>query len=923
MDTSLFSAIRVLTELSLGVQTRIKRFVTSCMYLFTDSSEETDCWNTIAILGAKAMALSSLAEETGTKKTSLFLKCTLMVFCCVIAVVGSIVAMEHRSKTKLTASALSDRASEVTQLLAMQMGGALRFGNVAAIDEIVGNVLAGAEPDATGALVLAATGDVVFASDNANFAAAEAKTLAELSLKSGKFLISQNGLMAAYPAGFGGDNDIAGVIVTSWSDETQLALLADMRNDALMTGALVLVVALTLAGFFLKTQMSRPLDRIEQSMGLIAEKNYSIEVPYTSRGDEVGKMARRLDTFRAALSEASILERDSAFKSTAFEGSTAPIMMIDEGFKIIYLNAACAEFLEGFRAQLDGHWANFPDAIFVGADLAEFGLIAQDISTIRSNTLDAFPIVRAFKMDEVLLELKFNAALDGEGKYIGAVVEWNEKTAEARNAALLASINENQLRIEFDGAGKLLDFNKNISEVLGCVETDVGVSRVFDVFAGDVNGEYTGEYIQKRMLKGDALFGRFRLCDASGAEHVAEGSFASVVGPDERVDRVIFLGSDVTEAELAKKLADQERRKTAEQQKMIVEALGVGLHRLANSNLSEKITASFPADYEGLRHNYNRALESLQSAIGVVVKNADSIRNEASEITSAADDLSKRTEKQAATLEETAAALDQLTSSVRSAAEGADEASTMTAQAQSNAEDGGNVARQAVVAMDGIKSSSREISKITTVIDDIAFQTNLLALNAGVEAARAGNAGRGFAVVATEVRALAQRSSDAAREINALISASGEQVEQGVDLVDKTGEALAAIVTSVSEVSKRISAIASSSKEQSIGLNEINSAVNELDHVTQQNAAMFEQTTAASHALTQEARSLAQAVSKFQFDPDKFVQQSGVDFSDSPTKPEHDTVTRAEHLPSKTTASLALKSNTKAEAELDSGWEEF
>lgn len=367
-----------------------------------------------------------------------------------------------------------------------------------------------------------------------------------------------------------------------------------------------------------------------------------------------------------------------------------------------------------------------------------------------------------------------------------------------------------------------------------------------------------------QIFEGTLPSGRYTLqCTLGQRSFIIDCNFSVALDVSGKPKGVILLGVDVTKAETELRKIEAEKAVLAKEQSDVVQILGEALNALATGDLDVDIAVDVPPSYEQLRADFNATVESLRDAISAVIHNSDSIRNETAEITSAADDLSRRTEKQAATLEETAAALDELTVSVRSAAEGADEASKMSADAQRNAERGGNVARQVVDAMDGIKNSSQEISKITSVIDDIAFQTNLLALNAGVEAARAGEAGRGFAVVATEVCALAQRSSHAAREINTLIISSGDQVAQGVDLVDRTGTALASIVISVSAISKRVATIAVSAREQSSGLAEINTAVNELDHVTQQNAAMFEETTAASHALTSEADALVNAVARF------------------------------------------------------------
>lgn len=382
------------------------------------------------------------------------------------------------------------------------------------------------------------------------------------------------------------------------------------------------------------------------------------------------------------------------------------------------------------------------------------------------------------------------------------------------------------------------------------------------------------------------------------------------------------------EAELQAERYERQRVETEEREARsaelgrVVDALGMGLQNLANGNLLTDIAEAFPPGYEKLRNDFNEALHSLRDAIGVVVENAESIRNETGQISTSADDLSRRTEKQAATLEETAAALDELTSSVRSASEGADDAANMSAETKNNAEKGGAVAQKAVHAMDSIKNSSYEISKITQVIDDIAFQTNLLALNAGVEAARAGEAGRGFAVVATEVRALAQRSSEAAQEISTLITNSSDQVEQGVELVGETGTALTAILASVTEISDRISTIASSAREQSIGIGEINSAVNELDHVTQQNAAMFEETTAASHALTQEAGSLVSAVARFTIDRSSIRSKRKEEDAAAADPGQH---AATANVPSPTPASEEGNAARQLDIEpdLDSGWDEF
>ena len=316
------------------------------------------------------------------------------------------------------------------------------------------------------------------------------------------------------------------------------------------------------------------------------------------------------------------------------------------------------------------------------------------------------------------------------------------------------------------------------------------------------------------------------------------------------------------QAELEKQAASEAAIR--EQQALVVGSFGVGLARLAEGELTYRLECDLPPEYAQLRADFNAAMGQLQTAMSVVVSNITAIRSGSNEISQAADDLSRRTEQQAASLEETAAALDEITATVNKTADGARQASDVVQAARGDAQKSGEVVRDAVGAMGAIEKSAQEISQIIGVIDEIAFQTNLLALNAGVEAARAGDAGRGFAVVASEVRALAQRSAEAAKEIKVLISASTSQVNSGVSLVGQTGEALQRIVSRVAEIDGLVSEIAASAQEQATGLQQVNTAVNQMDQVTQQNAAMVEQSTAASHSLSQEAESLAGSVARFQ-----------------------------------------------------------
>ena len=356
-------------------------------------------------------------------------------------------------------------------------------------------------------------------------------------------------------------------------------------------------------------------------------------------------------------------------------------------------------------------------------------------------------------------------------------------------------------------------------------------------------------------------------------EAVSDRQFDTAIPCTERNDEIGVMAS--TLETFRDRLAEEDRQnqkrhaEAALRQKLF-HKLGDHMSQLAagrtDCELSTDEFDGLDRDHVAICDSFNDVLSNLRMMLSTVFSTADSVRTSAQEISEVAEDQSRRSEAQAATLEESAAAIEDLNASVQTTAQLAADANERIAHNKRLAAAGGEVVDKTVKAMRDIEHSSQQITAITGVIDDIAFQTNLLALNAGVEAARAGETGRGFAVVASEVRALAQRASDSANEIKDLIKSSGAHVSEGSELANKAGAALSDIIDGVNHVSDLVSNIATGSREQATNLAEIKEGVTELDKVTQQNAAVIEESSAASRSLSNEAHRLTEALRQFEID---------------------------------------------------------
>ncbi|MGR9185940.1 methyl-accepting chemotaxis protein (plasmid) [Rhizobium leguminosarum] len=501
---------------------------------------------------------------------------------------------------------------------------------------------------------------------------------------------------------------------------------------------------------------------------------------------------------------------------------------------------------------------------------------------------------------EVWIEASYNPVFR-RGKPVKVIKIATDITAQklksAEDAGKIDALSRAQAIIEFTPTGEILTANDNFLTALGYSPAEIQGKHHSMFCEADYSRSETYKEFWRKLASGQLVADEFMRVGKGGRKVYIQASYNPIFDLNGKVFKVVKFATDVT--------ARVEN----------VEQLARCLTNLADGDLAQTIQKPFIPSLERLRADFNSASEKLKGAMATVAENAKAISAGSNEIRTAADDLAKRTEQQAASVEETAAALEEITTTVKDSSRRAEEAGQLVARARNHAEHSGQVVRDAIGAMDQIENSSREISNIIGVIDEIAFQTNLLALNAGVEAARAGEAGKGFAVVAQEVRELAQRSAKAAKEIKSLITASGSHVANGVALVTNAGSALQEIASQVHEINTNVTAIVEAAREQSTALGGISQSINTVDQGTQQNAAMVEEQTAASHGLAREAAALFELLEQFRFNDAPRSRSSFAQADRHPVAPTALKVVRTSPLASiqRGSASVALKSD----------WEEF
>jgi methyl-accepting chemotaxis protein len=689
------------------------------------------------------------------------------------------------------------------------------------------------------------------------------------------------------------------------------------QADAAILGSLArkfgtLFVLFVLGVFALSALMQR-LVRLPVGQALAFAEGIAggdLDAPIEARSDdELGQLTRALERMRGSLRASIERDREAAAEGLriklALDSSGSPTILSDACNRLIYLNSAARTLFELLRPGWDELPAGLPVDQLVGRDLADL-LPAGALRDAYAHGPDQ-PCVVDGAIGGRSLRLQLSPVLDAEGIYQGRVSQWHDLTEQLQQAA--------QERARLDEERRIAAENRRIKVALDQVSANVMLAdtdrrviyvnratqgmlreaeRDFRQVAADFDaGRVLGRDVLGLLggrIGGDALDARLETEVEIGGRSmrlvsspVLDDSGARLGTTIEWTDRTeeVAVEREIDELVDAARRGDLSRRIDTADKSGFFRQLGEGFNslldqlsavfddiarvmgRMAEGDLGHGIEREYQGRFGQVRVDVNRTLGNLVDTVARLSTVAEQVRSAAAEISAGNNNLSTRTEQQAASIEQTAASMQQITTTVRNSADNAQQANQVAAGARQAAEQGGAVVRRAVEAMQEISRASARIAEIIGVIDEIAFQTNLLALNASVEAARAGDQGRGFAVVATEVRNLASRSATAAKEIKQLILDSGAKVQVGSQLVNETGEALGEIVTGVKKVGDIIAEMAAASAEQSAGIDQVNRAINHMDEITQQNAALAEQTSAASSSMSDNARELMSVIGFF------------------------------------------------------------
>lgn len=788
---------------------------------------------------------------------SSFFRATLLVAVSVLTVAVSMTLYNVHATSELALKQLQQQAQGANGILAKQLVGPMRFADNLALGKAIKEVVDDPSNPSDSIMAVNTKGEAVASYAAQGVDTSELKAMAKTLVGQNSVVTSEDGLSIATPIISPSNGSVLGFVLSHWSDAKTNAEIAANTRTGLIVAGLILIVAMLITSFVFRAMIAQRLGRINSAMSAIAGGALTTAVPYTGTKDEIGHIAKSLEAFRHSLEQAEATNRVALMRGTALTSASTAIMLTDSAHEITWVNAAMVKLMRVHAAAIQARNPDFDPENMIGYRADR--LLEGSSEIARELDADTRTSLRTEQdLASGTLVVEANPVLTAEGTKIGHVAEWHDITEARRNVAITEAIDATQLRVEFTPDGRMSAANGAM-----CVVARRDESQLIGMdFSQLIRVAATGEIAFEAIARGENVIGRM-LISIDGHDLLLNGAMTPVRDRKGAIRRIVAIGTDMSEIEAREASARIERERLAAEQRQVVDQLRDVLRHLAEGDLTQAIREPFPGDYEQLRLDYNDATAKLREAMALVLENSNLIRSESGGISRAAEDLSRRTEQQAATLEQTAAALNQLTASVKSAADRTLKANDMVALARRNTESSGQVVREAVQAMGEISESSNKISRITSVIEEISFQTNLLALNAGVEAARAGEAGRGFAVVASEVRALAQRSSEAAREIAGLISDSASQVKRGVELVGQAGSALDGIQGSVAEIVTFMSDITASTTEQSAGLSEVNTAILQLDQVTQHNAAMFEETTAASQSLAREADGLNATMSRF------------------------------------------------------------